>query len=193
MDEGTVVERCNYKTYFEYKTRNNEKVGVCLLCQKENVTKELKMKNSNTTGLKKHLEKNHEEAYKHLFGSKAIKHKILPEKHKTMDLFLNVSEIKFYKLCMKHYYYFYVISECVMCKKYKTCTCKGILFTLYFVWIDRVDQYYKIFNISFICHIIDFIIASLHVCLYNFLRYMFLGFFVAILIHMQSFFILFRN
>lgn len=104
MEEVTVIKQCNYKTYFKYETRNNEKVGVCLLCQKQNVTKELKMKNGNTTGLKKHLERNHEKAYEHLFGPKAIKRKTLIEKQKTMDVFLNVSiEIKFYKLCIKYY------------------------------------------------------------------------------------------
>jgi len=84
---------CNYKTYFRYETKNNDKVGVCLLCQKENnVIKEIKMKNSNTTGLKKHLQKCHKKAFENLFGPKAINGTfILPEKQKTVDVFLNVS------------------------------------------------------------------------------------------------------
>ena len=81
------------------KQKNNDKVGVCLLCQDKNVIKEIKMKNSNTTGLKKHLERNHKKAYEDLFGSKTIKDKILSKKQNTIDVFLNVSiEIEFYKL-----------------------------------------------------------------------------------------------
>lgn len=89
--EVTVAKQCNYKTYFRYETKNDDKVGVCLLCKKENIIKEIKMENSNTTGLKKHLEKNHKKAYEDLFGLKTIKNKILPEKQKTIDIFLNVS------------------------------------------------------------------------------------------------------
>lgn len=102
-EEITVTKQCNYKSYFfRYETKNNDKVGTCLLCQKENMIKEIKMKNSNTTGLKKHLEKNHKKVYENLFGSKTVKDKILPEKQKTIDVFLNVSiESKFYKLCME--------------------------------------------------------------------------------------------
>jgi len=77
----------------DMKQKNNDKVGVCLLCQKENnVIKEIKMKNSNTTGLKKHLQKCHKKAFENLFGPKAINGTfILPEKQKTVDVFLNVS------------------------------------------------------------------------------------------------------
>ena len=100
--EVSAVKQCTYKTYFKYETKNNDKIGVCLLCQKENVTKEIKMKNSNTTGLKKHLAKDHKKAYEDLFGSKAMKNKILSEKQKTIDVFLNVSiKIKFYKLSVE--------------------------------------------------------------------------------------------
>lgn len=90
-EEVIVVKQCNYKTYFKYETKNNDKIGVCLLCQEKNVIKEIKIKNSNTTGLKKHLEKSHQKAYEDLFG-KTIKDKILPEKQKTINIFLNVSK-----------------------------------------------------------------------------------------------------
>lgn len=69
-----------------------------LIMSKKNVTKEIKMKNSNTTGLKKHLEKTHKKAYEDLFGSRAMKNK-MSEKQKPIDVFLNVSiKIKFYEL-----------------------------------------------------------------------------------------------
>lgn len=91
--EVSAVKQCTYKDYFKYETKNNDKIGVCLLCQKKNIIKEIKMKNSNTTGLKKHLKNSHKKAYEDLFGiSEAMKDKfIYPEKQQTIDVFLNVS------------------------------------------------------------------------------------------------------
>ena len=97
-----VTVKCNYKSYFKYEIKNNCKDGICLLCAKENINKRIKMKNSNTTGLKKHLERSHKKVYQELFLSKTMKDKILSEKRKTIDVLLNVStKIKFYKLCIK--------------------------------------------------------------------------------------------
>lgn len=88
--EEVTIKQYNYKTYFKYKIKNDDKVGLYLLYQEKNLIKEIKMKNSNTTGLKKHLEKNHKEAYKNLFGE-VSKDKTLPKKQKVIDVFLNVS------------------------------------------------------------------------------------------------------
>lgn len=45
------------------------------------------------------MKKDHKKAYEDLFRSKPMKNKILLEKQKTIDVFLNVSiEIKLYKL-----------------------------------------------------------------------------------------------
>lgn len=50
------------KNNFNIKIVNNKKVGVCKLCKAT-----IKMTNSNTTGLKRHLQRNHVKIYETIF------------------------------------------------------------------------------------------------------------------------------
>lgn len=54
------------KSYFHIKMIKDAKIGVCKLCKTE---KTIKMTNSNTTGLKRHLQKNYKKAYRTIFGN----------------------------------------------------------------------------------------------------------------------------
>ena len=68
--QNASTSKINYQTYFFYgRNQNQEKIGRCLLCQAKNVIKEVKMKNSNTSGLKFHLNKDHRKEYEILFGT----------------------------------------------------------------------------------------------------------------------------
>jgi len=59
-------ETLQVKNNFDIKVMNGAKVGVCKLC--EVVTKPIKMTNSNTTGLKRHLQRHHAKVYETMFG-----------------------------------------------------------------------------------------------------------------------------
>lgn len=56
----------NYKDYFIIKGRGSDRLGICKLCV---VPQEIKMKHSNTTGLKRHLLCKNEEVYGMIFPS----------------------------------------------------------------------------------------------------------------------------
>ena len=89
---ATPKDCVTYKTYFKYtKNTANEKIGLCLLCKNGGLTKEVKMKNSNTSGLKFHLSKDHKREYHILFGSPVMKTPSISQDQKTMDLFAKVS------------------------------------------------------------------------------------------------------
>jgi len=59
-------ETLQIKNNFDIKIMNGAKVGVCKLCIV--VTKTIKMTNSNTTGLKRHLQRHHAKVYETIFG-----------------------------------------------------------------------------------------------------------------------------
>ena len=52
------------KAIIDTKKKGHEKIGICLECEKKNLHKELKMKNGNTTGIKKHFMSIHNEVYR---------------------------------------------------------------------------------------------------------------------------------
>ena len=80
------TSKINYQNYFSYgKNQNEEKIGRCLLCKAKTVIKEVKMKNSNTSGLKFHLNKDHRKEYEILFGTQSLQ-KTLPANQKTLDV-----------------------------------------------------------------------------------------------------------
>lgn len=58
-----------YLDYFETHVKNGMKFGVCVICKRDNVETEIKMKNSNTKGLKYHLSKFHEREYNFFFDA----------------------------------------------------------------------------------------------------------------------------
>ena len=60
-----------YKTFFQYTKEYDEKIGVCLQCKKSNIVKEIRMKTSNTSGLKYHLNENHKKEYEQLHVKKS--------------------------------------------------------------------------------------------------------------------------
>ena len=53
------------KGFFHFEMENNFKIGVCKLCS---TRKCIKMKDSNTSGLKKHLKSIHRNSYEEIFG-----------------------------------------------------------------------------------------------------------------------------
>lgn len=61
--------KSGYETFFTYEHTEGGKQGTCRICAKKNKVKVIKMKNSNTTGLKKHLKNFHDEEFKQLFPS----------------------------------------------------------------------------------------------------------------------------
>ena len=83
-----------YTQYFKFeKKKQNEKIGIYLECAKNHVHKEFKMKNSNTSGLKKHLKGNHKSIFQTMFPVREEKEKDQVNKQQlTLDkMFSNVS------------------------------------------------------------------------------------------------------
>ena len=61
----------DFRKYFTYETTAVSKFGVCQLCRENSgIRTEIKMKQSNTTGLKRHLMVKHVEVYESLFGKR---------------------------------------------------------------------------------------------------------------------------
>lgn len=58
-----------YLDYFQTDVKDGMKFGICVICTGENVETKIKMKDSNTKGLKYHLSKFHEKEYNIFFGS----------------------------------------------------------------------------------------------------------------------------
>ena len=78
-------KKTNYAEFFNYEFRNDGKVGVCLLCKKEDLV-EIPMVQSNTSGLKKHLLRHHSTAYESLFGP------LISNLVQKLDKFVTVSQ-----------------------------------------------------------------------------------------------------
>lgn len=66
--EKVEKKKVSYQQFFRYEFQNGEKCGVCLICEKKKIETKVAMKQSNTTGLKKHLLHHHLAAYESLFG-----------------------------------------------------------------------------------------------------------------------------
>ncbi|KAJ8670457.1 hypothetical protein QAD02_001716 [Eretmocerus hayati] len=60
----------DYSKYFEFDHDEEGKIGICRICKNKNVKKEVKMKQSNTSGLQRHLKIFHQKEYEVLFSSK---------------------------------------------------------------------------------------------------------------------------
>lgn len=59
-----------YHPYFNFKWKSEEKFGICILCEKKKLSKEVTMKSGNTSGLKQHLKLYHIEEYEQKFEKK---------------------------------------------------------------------------------------------------------------------------
>lgn len=85
---NTGGNKLTYKTYFLYsKDETGEKIGICNLCRDKKVEKNVKMKNGNTSGLKKHLNIYHPQEYKLLFGHITAKKQVT--KQNTLEVFVS--------------------------------------------------------------------------------------------------------
>lgn len=96
MDTNEATEQessstVNFKIHFKVSGLK-DKIGVCLLCEKKNIEKIIKMKSANTTGLKRHLERYHRDIYNSIFS----KNKAAPDQKKLTDMLTKVSPIMFY-------------------------------------------------------------------------------------------------
>ena len=92
MSPSASPSKINFRNYFSYaKNQNEEKIGRCLLCKANKVMKQVKMKNSNTSGLKYHLSKDHRKEYEILFKTQSS-HKTLLANRKPLDLYATVSK-----------------------------------------------------------------------------------------------------
>jgi len=93
-DEATGQESSstvNFKIHFKV-SELKDKIGVCLLCEKKNIEKIIKMKSANTTGLKRHLERYHNDIYNSMFS----KNKAAPDQKILTDMLTKVNPIIFY-------------------------------------------------------------------------------------------------
>lgn len=69
---SSTVRANRYTPYFEIETVNNGKIGICKMCTPKKIPTDIKMQDSNTLGLKWHLQRNHLDIYNKLFPSKII-------------------------------------------------------------------------------------------------------------------------
>ena len=87
--------RLSLKYYFTYNKIENVKYGMCSLCgqdPKGNFKTSIKMKNSNTSGLKSHLKRHHKKEFDQLFPiDTSSKKSVLPKSQPTLDSVLKVS------------------------------------------------------------------------------------------------------
>lgn len=103
--EGAEVKKQNVlKKYFLYIVEEKEKFGKCLICEREKKSKKLiKMKDSNTTGLKKHLMSCHKEIFNKIFkkddGQLTIKQSIEQASKNSL-----IHDLAFLKLDKKKMY-----------------------------------------------------------------------------------------
>lgn len=57
--EGKSVGKKGYGEFIRYKFVGNSKMGICKLCEEKNFNVEIKMEKSNTSGIRRHLERKH--------------------------------------------------------------------------------------------------------------------------------------
>lgn len=99
--EGTSSNENPYQQYFKFKKPPNSlKIGICQECEpREGPSRgEIKMKDSNTSGLKRHLEIYHEKIYESLFGKPVLEstQKTL-KSFVTVNIFFNFNFFGFYR------------------------------------------------------------------------------------------------
>lgn len=86
---GVSSVKISYETFFTYEHIEKEKQGRCKICASV-----IKMKNSNTSGLKKHLNARHKKEFKQMFPTVESKQKKQVTKNKTIESFFSVSKLK---------------------------------------------------------------------------------------------------
>lgn len=96
LDIVEVSQKVNYQIYYQYsKNELQEKIGICQLCKKKGINKLIKMKNSNTTGLKCHLQSCHKTLFTQIFGNNTKSKK--EKNQNTIESFLKTSEVSLIK------------------------------------------------------------------------------------------------
>lgn len=76
LTRKNVLVHSKYSQYFEISSTvgpNNTKSAICLLCKSANINSNIKMRQSNTSGLKWHLNKHHSTESNSLFPSQETK------------------------------------------------------------------------------------------------------------------------
>ena len=63
-------EKIRYSSFFRFNRIQGGKQGICFLCEEQKIVKIIKMKNGNTSGLKKHLQLYHPCKFDVMFNSK---------------------------------------------------------------------------------------------------------------------------
>lgn len=79
-ETSTFKPRNRYQEYFEYKTENSVKYGICQLCGEKDV--KIKMQRSNTSGLKWHLKIKHKIIHDQLFPNAIM---VVDKAQKTLE------------------------------------------------------------------------------------------------------------
>lgn len=75
-----------YSKYFQYD-KQGQQTAKCLLCEQKNMEKILKMKDGNTSSLRKHLLAKHKTQYDELIGCR------VPKNQSTLDSFARTKEV----------------------------------------------------------------------------------------------------
>lgn len=83
------TRKLDYKKYFKYEKIEGDKHGKCLTCERNKKTKYIKMKDHNTSGLKKHLRSCHKSLFSQEFGDSNT----LPNQRTIKEAFMQ--QVKF--------------------------------------------------------------------------------------------------
>lgn len=66
----TALKNSKFTKFFKFESIKNEQKGVGLMCDKSKIKTVLSRQNGSTSGMKKHLLKNHPNAYEEIYGAK---------------------------------------------------------------------------------------------------------------------------
>ena len=90
-DTNSLEEKISYSSFFRFDRIQDEKQGTCILCKEQKIIKIIKMKNCNTSGLKKHLKIYHPLKFDIMFNSKENNASSAKTNQQTLKEFLKVS------------------------------------------------------------------------------------------------------
>lgn len=88
---SSIQAETDFKNYFSYEKSGNVKSGICKICCETGERVEIKMKKSNTTGLKRHLAIHHQQIYELIFGKPTAK--AVSKTQRSLENFVFVSRV----------------------------------------------------------------------------------------------------
>ncbi|XP_015118459.1 uncharacterized protein LOC107042094 [Diachasma alloeum] len=92
VPKGKKETGSKFRAYYDFEVRDSKPVGICLECKKRRIVKMIGRKDGSTSGMKKHLETAHKQAFNTLFpastpGNVNPDQRLITEMHSTSQKF----------------------------------------------------------------------------------------------------------